>query len=509
MADRERLLACLANNGQAQSGKGSSLDFDITLFALRKLPLVLREGNFSCTCVVRREKNKIIILDVFAAGKEPRGKNKKPVLPALAIDIGTTTVALLISDLLSGEILAMGSEGNGQIRYGADVINRIIESTRPGGIERLRGAVLDDTVIPLINKAAAAAGIEPDQIYRTAIAGNTTMIHLFAGVPPEHLRLEPYIPAFFRGGSRGPAELGLPVNPGGEVIIAPSVGSYVGGDISAGVFASMIFRGSQDAGRCSLFVDLGTNGELVLGGRDWLMSCACSAGPAFEGGDISCGMRAAPGAVEACVIDGETLEPRLTVIGGGKPEGICGSGLIDLIGELFSAGVINAKGKIVWEGSGPKPRIARDEWGMASYVVAFENETENGSDLTLTEGDIDNFIRAKGAIFSAIRTMLAMVDLGQNSVENVYIAGGIGSGINIAQAIRIGMLPAIPLERYHYIGNTSLSGAWAMAQSEKAAAEIARIAGAMTYLELSSHPRYMDEFIAACFLPHTDGDLFK
>jgi uncharacterized 2Fe-2S/4Fe-4S cluster protein (DUF4445 family) len=501
MADRERLLAALAG---CMHGAPGDAEFDIDLCALRKLPGLLRHGDFSSVCVVKHEKNRIVIIDVFDPGKEPKGKTGKAVLPALAVDIGTTTVALVITDVLSGEILAMGSEGNGQIRYGADVINRIIESAREGGLERLRRAVLEDTIIPLLNKAAAAAGIESSQIYRTAIAGNTTMTHLFAGVPPEYLRLEPYVPAFFHGGPWRPGDLGLPVHPGGDVLIAPSVGSYVGGDISAGTFASMIARKGQ--GHCSLFIDLGTNGELVLGGGDWLMTCACSAGPAFEGGDITWGMRATVGAVEACKVETETMEPALTVIGGGKPAGICGSGLIDLVGELFAAGVIDARGKISLAGGS---RLRRDKWGMGSYVLAFENETESGEAVILTEGDIDNFIRAKGAIFSAIRTMLAMVDLRVEAVEDVYIAGGIGSGINIAQAVRIGMLPAIPPERYHYIGNTSLSGAWAMAQSEKAAGEVARIAGGMTYLELSSHPHYMDEFIAACFLPHTDGKLFK
>jgi uncharacterized 2Fe-2S/4Fe-4S cluster protein (DUF4445 family) len=254
----------------------------------------------------------------------------------------------------------------------------------------------------------------------------------------------------------------------------------------------------------SLFIDLGTNGELVFGNRDFLLACACSAGPAFEGGEISCGMRAADGAVEACGIDRETMEPSLTVIGGGKPAGLCGSGLIDLIGELFRCGVINARGKFVREGA----RIRRDKWGEARYVAAFREETEQGGELVITETDIDNFIRAKGAIFSAIRTMLVMVDFSIDTIGAVYIAGGIGSGINVERAIRIGMLPKLPAEKYHYIGNTSLTGAYAMASSRGAAEKVAEIGRGITYLELSSHPGYMDEFIAACFLPHTNGDLF-
>jgi uncharacterized 2Fe-2S/4Fe-4S cluster protein (DUF4445 family) len=329
------------------------------------------------------------------------------------------------------------------------------------------------------------------------------MTHLFTGVYGNNLRLEPYIPAFFQAGELRAADLGLGIHPDADVILAPNIGSYVGGDITAGVFASMIFKKEDYV----LFIDLGTNGELVFGNREFLMACACSAGPAFEGGDISCGMRATDGAIEACGIDGETMEPDLCVIGpaGQKPAGFCGSGLIDIIGELFRCGVINARGKFIREGK----RIRRDEWGIGSYAAAFAGETENGRDLVLTETDIDNFIRAKGAIFSAIRTMLTMVDFTVESIGEVYIAGGIGSGINVERAIRIGMFPDLPAEKYHYIGNTSLSGAYAMVNSQGACEKVREISRGMTYLELSSSPGYMDEFVAACFLPHTNGDLFK
>jgi uncharacterized 2Fe-2S/4Fe-4S cluster protein (DUF4445 family) len=215
-------------------------------------------------------------------------------------------------------------------------------------------------------------------------------------------------------------------------------------------------------------------------------------------------MRAADGAIEACGINQETLEPSLKVIGGGKPAGLCGSGLIDLIGELFRCNVINARGKIVREGE----RISRDPWGIAAYTAAFGRETEHGRDIAITETDIDSFIRAKGAIFSAIKTMLAVVDFDIDVIAKVYIAGGIGSGINVERAIRIGMLPNLPVEKYRYIGNTSLTGAYAMANSRLAAEKVAEIGRGITYLELSSYPGYMDEFIAACFLPHTNRSLF-
>jgi len=286
------------------------------------------------------------------------------------------------------------------------------------------------------------------------------------------------------------------------MLIAPSIGSYVGGDITAGVYSSMAFN----ARGISLFIDLGTNGELVLGNDEFLMSCACSAGPAFEGGDISCGMRATDGAIEACVIDANTMEPQIQVIGaeGQKPLGLCGSGLIDIIGELFRCGIINAKGKFSKNGK----RVRRDEWGGAAYIIAFQNETENNREIILNEADIDNFIRAKGAVFSAIRTMLAALDFDLNVIENVYVAGGIGGGINIQQAIRIGMLPNLSQEKYRYIGNSSLHGAYSMLISQTAAETIQKTARTMTYIELSTHPGYMDEFTAACFLPHTNGGLF-
>jgi uncharacterized 2Fe-2S/4Fe-4S cluster protein (DUF4445 family) len=410
----------------------------------------------------------------------------------------------LLVDLLSGKALASGSAGNAQIRYGADVISRIIESTRPGGLRRLHRAIVEECLAPLVKRLCDTAGIPSTSVYRVTVAGNTTMSHLFLGVAPEFLRLEPYVPAFFALTDeelRG-ADLDIGIHPDAEVLIAPAIGSYVGGDITAGAFSSMIFK--MDA--LSLLVDLGTNGELVLGNKEFLMSCACSAGPAFEGGDISCGMRATDGAVEACLIDTDSMEPNLKIIGesGQKPVGICGSGLIDMIGELFRCGIINAKGKVIREGQ----RIWRDEWGTGGYIAAFAKDTETGRDIILTEIDIDNFIRTKGAIFSAIRTMLASLDFPVEAIEDVYVAGGIGSGINIEHAILIGMFPNLDLEHFHYIGNSSLSGAYAMLTSRKAAGMVKEIGNGMTYLELSSHPGYMEEFVAACFLPHTDGDLF-
>ena len=286
------------------------------------------------------------------------------------------------------------------------------------------------------------------------------------------------------------------------MVIAPNIGSYVGGDITAGTLASAIW----DKDEMSLFIDLGTNGELVFGNRDFLMSCACSAGPAFEGGDISCGMRATDGAIEACTIDKDTMEPSLIIVGdaGQRPVGICGSGIIDIISELFRTGIINARGLFAREGK----RVLRDQHGMGRYVLAFADETETGREVSINEVDIDNFIRAKGAIFSGIDTLLQSVDMTPDCIDRVVVAGGIGSGINMKNAVNIGMLPDVELEKYHYIGNSSLTGAYAMVMSEEATRKCHEVGANMTYLELSTYPGYMDSFVAACFLPHTDSSLF-
>ena len=419
-----------------------------------------------------------------------------------AIDIGTTTVTMVLTDLESGKLLAKGSSGNGQIRYGADVINRIIEQGKTGGKKKLQDAIVKETLVPIIANLCRTAGISSRSILQLCVAANTTMNHLFVGVDAESVRMEPYIPSFFAWEGMLAGDLKLPANPMAPVIIAPNIGSYVGGDITAGTLAA----GLWDKDEMSLFIDLGTNGEIVFGNRDFMMSCACSAGPAFEGGDISCGMRATDGAIEACVIDKDTMEPTLTIVGetGQKPVGICGSGIIDIISELFRCSIINARGLFDREGE----RVKRDAHGMGRYVLATAEESETGREISINEVDIDNFIRAKGAIFSAIDTMLQSVDMTPECIDKVYVAGGIGSGINMKNSVNIGMLPDVELEKYQYIGNSSLTGAYAMVMSDEANRKCTELGANMTYLELSTYPGYMDSFVAACFLPHTNSSLF-
>ncbi len=467
---------------------------DVPFFVMKKLATVLRENSFTVCVKGEKRGDTFLCMDVCAP--------EDTKIVGCAIDIGTTTVTMVLVDLTDGAILAKGSSGNGQIRYGADVINRIIQQGRPGGKKNLQDAIIKETLNPIIANLCKTAGISANAILRLCVAANTTMNHLFVGVDAEPVRMEPYIPSFFSWEGLKAGELKLPANPLADVQLAPNIGSYVGGDITAGTLASMIW----DKDEMSLFIDLGTNGEIVFGNRDFLMSCACSAGPAFEGGDISCGMRATDGAVEACAIDKETMEPTLTVVGdpGQKIVGICGSGIIDIIAELFRCGIINAKGLFVREGD----RVRRDEHGMGRYVLAYENESETGREVSINEVDIDNFIRAKGAIFSAIDILLQSVDMPVEVIDKVYVAGGIGSGINMKNAVRIGMLPDVELEKFCYIGNSSLTGAYAMVMSDQANAKCSEVGANMTYLELSTYPGYMDAFVAACFLPHTNSSLF-
>ena len=490
MPDNERLMRALK---KITGAKLVRLPYTV----ICKMAEVLRENNFSVRCVTGRTGNNenLFVYDIY-------GKDEPIIIGGLAIDIGTTTVSALLIDMLTGEVLAKASAGNGQIRYGADVINRIIESAKPGGKEKLQIAIIVETINPLIMQMCRSAKFPKNRIYRICVAANTTMNHLFAGVNAEPVRMEPYIPTFFKTNSIYASDLGISINPDAHIIIAPNIGSYVGGDITAGTLVSMIWNKPE----FSLFIDLGTNGELVFGNSDFMMSCACSAGPAFEGGDISCGMRATDGAIEACTIDKETMEPTFTIVGeeGQKPIGLCGSGIIDVISELFMAGIINPKGKFVREGK----RVRRDKYGMGSYVLAFAEDAGAHKDVEITEVDIDNFIRAKGAIFSAIRTMLNSLEFDVSMIESVYVAGGIGSGINMKNAVNIGMFPDIPLEMFHYIGNSSLSGSYAMLLSKAAERKTYELASNMTYLELSTVPGYMDEFVAACFIPHTDSTMF-
>ena len=484
MPDNERLIWGIQAAFEVEN-------VELPYFVMKKLAKVLREANFSVKVIGEHLGDRLKVYDV-------RPMDDETPLVGMAVDIGTTTVAGVLVDLQTGKLLAKASTGNGQIRYGADVINRIVEQGKDGGIKRLQDAIVKDTLRPILAGLCASARIKATQILRVCVASNTTKNHLLLGADAASVRMEPYIPSFFYIHDLKATDIGLNVNPQAALRIAPNIGSYVGGDITAGTLATLLWNKEE----FSLFVDLGTNGEIVFGNQDFMMSCACSAGPAFEGGDISCGMRATDGAIEAVKLDVDTMEPTYTIVGDAdqKPVGLCGSGIIDMISELYRCGIINAKGLFVREGS----RVARDQHGTGRYILATPAESATGREISLTEVDIDSFIRAKGAIYSAIDTLLASLDMDASVLEHVYVAGGIGSGINMKNAINIGMFPAVEIEKYEYEGNSSLAGAYAMVLSDQANDKVEELAQNMTYVELSTHPGYMDNFVAACFLPHTD-----
>ena len=488
MPDNERLTWALEEATGCER-------IELPFYPMSRLPKALRDAEWKVRVLGEKKDGTFTVYDVT-------GQDDNAPMCGLAIDIGTTTVSAVLFDLKDGRLLSKASGGNGQIRYGADVINRIIEQGKPGGRKKLQDAIIKETLVPLIAEMCKDAKLSARRILRMCVASNTTMNHLLVGVDADPVRMEPYIPAFFHWDGLKAGDLGLPAHPNAPILLAPNIGSYVGGDITAGTFAGMIWNKDE----LSLFIDLGTNGEIVFGNRDFLMSCACSAGPAFEGGDISCGMRATDGAIESCVIDRDTMQPTFGIIGeaGQKPVGLCGSGIIDTIAELFRTGIINSKGLFVREGA----RVARAHHGTGRYILAFPEESATGREVALNEVDILNFIRAKGAIYSAIDTLLSAMDMDQSVIEGVYVAGGIGSGINMKNAVRIGMFPNVPLELFHYIGNSSQAGAYAMALSDEAAKKVEEVAKNMTYMELSTHPGYMDAFVAACFLPHTDASRF-
>jgi uncharacterized 2Fe-2S/4Fe-4S cluster protein (DUF4445 family) len=466
---------------------------DGRLAALRKLSQAVRQDGGNIWVVIFKKGAAAAVLDV---GAESGSRS----VFGLACDIGTSTVALHLVDLESGKILETASSCNQQLKCGEDVISRIDYARKPGRLLELNRLVLA-TINHLVGKVTRAAKIRTADIYYAVFAGNTTMTHLFLNLDPRFIREEPYVPSFnqvpeFRG-----AEVGLDIHPEAVAYCAPAVGSYVGGDISAGVLATPLLRDSE---KISLFIDAGTNGEIVVGNRDWLMTCACSAGPAFEGGGIRCGTPAARGAIDRITI-GENGRVEYSVIQAKKPKGLCGAALVDLLAELFAQGLIDRRGKFAR--SSPGGPIVRAEHGLA-FRVEEGKKTYWGNDLLVTENDIANLIRTKGAVFSACSTLLKKLDLGFDRVDSIYIAGGFGKSLRVESAVRIGLLPDIDRAKFHYLGNTSLFGALLILLSDRNKRTAEAVGQKMTYVELNAEPKYMNEYTASLFLPHTDASLF-
>jgi uncharacterized 2Fe-2S/4Fe-4S cluster protein (DUF4445 family) len=410
----------------------------------------------------------------------------------LAVDIGTTTVVVYLVDLADGRAVDVGSTYNSQMRHGDDVITRIVHATEGGGLDELKREVTED-VNDLASVLLKRHGLRPEDVESASVSGNTTMTHLFWGLDPGYIREEPYIPTLnsFPLWKAGTAR--VDINPQAPVYTLPCVASYVGGDIVAGVLATRMHR----SGEVALFMDIGTNGEVALGNSEWLVTAACSAGPCFEGSGIRHGMRATEGAVEAVRIDPETLRPEISAIGDARPAGICGSGMIDAVSEMFLRGIIDRKGKFLRDPA--TPLVREGEEGL-EYVLYGEDEQA----ITLTEADIDNIIRAKAAMYAGVSLLLNEMDFAPDAIEKVYIAGGFGNYLNVERAITLGMLPDLPIERFSFRGNTSAAGAYLALLSEDLRREAEEIASRMTYIELSVSRGFMDEYMSSMFLPHTD-----
>ncbi|MCK5633637.1 MAG: DUF4445 domain-containing protein, partial [Anaerolineales bacterium] len=463
---------------------------EISLSLLQRIGSVLRESDWKPH----------VLLDAPTPGSGPARLieiGASPIHPhGLALDIGTTTVTAYLVDLISGKVKASAAEYNGQIARGEDVISRIIYAGKGDGLNEL-GALVRETIQTLLEILQRRTGVSPDEIYKFTVAGNTTMIHLFLRLPPETIRLTPYIPAVNHPPRFLARDLDLAIHPLASVDCLPGVASYVGADISAGVLAS----GLAESDLLTLFIDVGTNGEIVLGTRDWMLTCACSAGPAFEGAGVVDGMRATQGAIEEVWVHSDTLEPSYRVIGGGKPRGICGSGLISLLSELFVTGVIDRAGSVKLDLD--TPRVREGDHGP-EYVVAWADESETNRDIVLTKVDVDNLMRTKAAIYAGYTVLAESIGVDLADVQQVLVGGAFGKYINIENAINIGLLPDLPWDSFRFLGNTAALGTYMGLLSSELRGQIHEIANRMTYMELSADNSFYDAFTAALFLPHTD-----
>ncbi len=465
----------------------------IPLKLLVNLPVIIRENNGDVTVSYYIENNTCNIVGVdYLLNKVNYG---------VAVDIGTTTVAASLVNLENGEIMFQKTDYNAQVSCGLDIISRINYAKKPERLLELRNKVRD-TINSLIKELSAQAEIAPNEIMNASIAGNPTMLHLFMGIIPEYIRLSPYTPTLYKSPLFKASELGIAINSISPVFIAPSVGSYLGGDITSGVLCTSLATDSEEM---VLFIDVGTNGEIVIGNNEFLMGCACSAGPAFEGGGLKCGMRASVGAIEKVEIDVETGKPTCHTIDNVSAVGICGSGIICLLAEMLKTGWIDPAGKL--NRNKPCEYIDTTE-KIGKYILVSAENSGTGNPIYISEADIENIIRAKAAIFSACMTMLSQVDMSFSDLSRLYVAGGFGRYLDIENSQKIGLLPKIPKENFSFLGNSSLLGSYMTLVSRKHREKELEIAQKITYIDLGSEPSYMDQYTAALFLPHTDAKLF-
>jgi uncharacterized 2Fe-2S/4Fe-4S cluster protein (DUF4445 family) len=463
---------------------------------LLELADTLREAYWQVTIIILEGKHENDRERIIAV--EP-GDNTAH-LYGLAIDIGTTTMSGVLIDLNSGGVIAETSKYNRQISYGEDVIARMIYAARPNGLKSLQKEAVK-TINEIVEDICREVIINPSDISFIMAAGNTVMTHLLLGINPKYIRQAPYVPSLSIFPLTKAAHLGIMAHASVRLFLYPCIASYIGGDIVAGVHACQMHRSKE----ISLFIDIGTNGEIVVGNASWMVCAACSAGPAFEGGGIKFGMRAGNGAIENVYIHTETLEPMIVTVGNTNPRGLCGSGLIAIVPELLDAGIIDQRGKFTRETDHARIRQGDDGW---EYVIAWARDSQIDEDIVITEIDLDNLIRAKGAMFAGYQTLLDSVGITFRDIDRLILAGNFGAHIDIERAIAIGLLPDIDRERFYYLGNASLLGCQISLTDHNRWRERVAVRSVMTNMELSESVNFMNYYMAALFLPHTDATLF-
>ncbi|MDZ7264853.1 MAG: ASKHA domain-containing protein, partial [candidate division KSB1 bacterium] len=457
----------------------------IPLPILENLPVFLRKNDFRMTLAIANGT----VIAMESGDTSAR-------LFGVAIDLGTTTIVGSLVDLLTGTVLAVAARSNPQAAHGADVISRInFCQSEPGGLRKLQSLAIQ-AINEIIEELGEKTGTKFREIYELSLAGNTIMNHLFLGVTPQYIAEAPYIPAYRRSQKFTAEELGLAMAPRGPVSTLPNISGYVGGDITGFILACNLHQRE----RITLGIDIGTNGEIVLGSKERLLCCATAAGPAFEGGQISCGMRAMEGAIDKFVIDEDQIFYH--VIGDVEPRGICGTGLIDIVAEMRQAGIIDESGRILAPDifSGPhwlRKRIVQNNKNF-DFVLA---NGENGARQTLkfTQQDVRELQLAKAAMAAGIEILMKELGITSDQIEEVLIAGAFGSYLNKYNALRIGLLPAMDPIKIKFVGNAASLGAKKFLLSERARQEAERIIDTTEYIELSARLDFQEIFAGKMF----------
>ncbi len=465
-------------------------NYEISLACLQNLAEKLRRYDWKVTATVAWHGNIGRILSIEGGDTTDRHYG-------LAVDVGTTTVVVQLVDMRTGKVMGVEGSHNLQARFGEDVISRMVFACGRGSLDEVHKAIITN-INNLLGTLSQSKNVDTNDITAIVAAGNTTMSHFLLRLMPCNIRLEPYVPTATVYPQVIARELGIQIHPQGILEVMPGVASYVGGDIVAGILAC----GMADKPEIKCLIDVGTNGEIVIGNNEWLVCCSASAGPAFEGGGSRCGMRAARGAIQKVKIHNGQVT--YEAIGKTKPRGLCGSGFIDIIYELVRNGIIGPDGKFT--GSKDGKRLTDDD--DPRYILAFPEETESGEAVSISESEIANLIKSKGAVFAAIKSLADYVGLKFDQLDTIYVAGGFGSSLDITKAVAIGLLPDIDTSRIQFIGNSSVMGARMALLSAHAFEKAIDISKKMTNIELSNYPPFMDEFIAALFLPHTNSSLF-